>query len=51
MLVFMLDSAAVITTKFMMPAACAMPACANNFTKGLCCTTFAPASVRAGRPP
>ena len=44
--VFMLESAALMTTKFMMPAAYAMPDCANTLTKGLCSTTFAPVSVQ-----
>ena len=45
MLVFMLDRAALITTKFMMPAACAMPECWNTLTKGLCATTVTPVAV------
>src|ERR1700753_3034773 len=45
-LVFMLESAAVITTKFMMPAACRMPECANTLTNGLCATTLTPVAVQ-----
>ena len=44
-LVFMLDSAAVRTTKFMIPAACRMPESANTRDEGLSVTTFAPVSV------
>ena len=44
-LVFMLDSAALMTTKFMMPAACRMPECSNTVTNGLRATTATPVSV------
>src|SRR3977135_3299879 len=44
-LVFMLDSAALMTTKFMMPAACATPECANTLTNGLWATTLTPVAV------
>src|SRR5882757_6600152 len=44
-LVFMLDNAALITTKFMIPAACRTPECANTLTKGLCATTLTPVAV------
>src|SRR5579871_1585051 len=44
-LVFMLDSAALMTTKFMMPAACMMPECSKTVTNGLCATTFTPVAV------
>ena len=39
-LVFMLESAALSTTKFMMPAACRMPEWANTRTNGLWVTTW-----------
>ena len=45
MLVFMLDSAALMTTKFMTPAACAMPERWNTVTNGLCATTVTPVAV------
>ena len=45
MLVFMLESAALITTKFMTPAACAIPECWNTLTNGLCATTLTPVAV------
>ena len=45
MLVFMLDRAALMTTKFMIPAACAMPECWNTLTNGLCATTVTPVAV------
>src|SRR3982074_2349144 len=44
-LVFMLESAALMTTKFMIPAACATPECANTLTNGLCATTLTPVAV------
>src|ERR1700722_402089 len=44
-LVFMLDRAALMTTKFMMPAACATPECANTLTNGLWATTLTPVAV------
>src|ERR1700761_9631645 len=44
-LVFMLESAALKTTKFMIPAAWRMPECAKMRTNGLCVTTVAPVSV------
>src|SRR5579864_773892 len=44
-LVFMLESAALITTKFMMPAAWRMPECSNTVTKGLRATTATPVAV------
>ena len=43
--VFMLDSAALNTTKFMIPAAWRMPEWANTRTNGLCVTMVAPVSV------
>src|SRR5712664_1858537 len=45
-LVFMLDSAALMTTKFMIPAACRTPECAKTVTKGLCATTSTPVAVQ-----
>src|SRR6516162_9088474 len=45
-LVFMLESAALKTTKFMMPAAWRIPECANIRTNGLWVTTVAPVSVQ-----
>ena len=44
-LVFMLERAALITTKFMMPAAFRMPECAKTVTNGLCATTWTPVAV------
>src|SRR5262245_58742056 len=45
-LMFMLERAAVMTTKFMIPAACRTPECANTVTNGLCATTSAPVAVQ-----
>ena len=41
----MLDSAALNTTKFMIPAAWRIPECANTRTNGLWVTMVAPVSV------
>src|SRR5258708_8977840 len=50
-LVFMLDSAALKTTKFMIPAAWRIPEGAKMRTKGLRVTTVAPVSVQGTKVP
>ena len=46
MLAFMLESAALRTTKFITPAAAGMPEWAKTRTKGLSATTFAPDAIQ-----